>query len=118
MSCGGGTSADRMLVSISITPGVATTTADGRIQFVATGTFSAPPVTVSPLPVNWSGSWSGAPVWCDPDGCAGMNPQGLAICFAHTPGVTITASAPRDPKLPVDTKNVPMVSGTATLNCE
>ncbi len=92
--------------------------ASPEVKFVATGTFSAPPVTVTPLPVNWSGSWSGVPLWCTPEGCAGMNPTGVAVCFSTSSGVIITASAPSDPKLPLDAKNVPMVSGTATLNCE
>jgi hypothetical protein len=47
-----------------------------------------------------------------------MNPTGVAVCFSTSSREIITASAPSDPKLPLDAKNVPMVSGTATLNCE
>lgn len=106
-----------MLESISISPSTVTTSADGQVHFVATGTFSAPPVTVSPLPVNWSGNWLAVPLYCLSGGCAGMNPTGVAVCFGNTLGVTITASAPSDPNLSLGTKNVPIVSGTATLNC-
>jgi hypothetical protein len=122
ISCGGmtnpGANPSRMLQSISIRPSTVSTTADGQVQFIATGAFSAPPLMVSPLPVNWSGSWSVVPLYCFSTGCAGMNPDGMAVCFGDSPGVTITASAPSDPKLPLGTKNAPMVSGTAILNCD
>jgi hypothetical protein len=122
INCGGmrsmGADPNRTLLSISVSPSSATTSAAGQIQFVATGIFSQAPLTVTPLPANWSGNWSGVPLYCFSDGCAGMNPRGLAICFGNTPGVTITASAPSDPMLPLGSKNVPTVSGTATLNCE
>lgn len=123
ISCGGMHSmgvADpsRTLLSISVSPSSVTTSAVGQIQFVATGIFGQPPLTVTPLAANWSGNWSGLPLYCSSDGCAGMNPNGLAICFGNTPGVTITASAPSDPMLPLGSKNVPTVSGTAALNCE
>ncbi len=54
MSCGGGTNPNRMLESISISPAIAHAQ-NGQAQFVATGTFSASPRTVTPLAVNWSG---------------------------------------------------------------
>jgi len=48
LSCGSG----RRLQSITITQ---TVIANGQeVQFVATGTFSAPPTTVTPLPVDWT----------------------------------------------------------------
>jgi hypothetical protein len=119
ISCGGGTNSDRMLESITISPAVATVPGK-QVQFVATGTFSASPTTVTPLAVNWGG-----PVLpmldvsaCTPNGCSGIDAQGLAICGQTWTGmVTITASAPRDPKLPLYTQNVPMVSATARLVC-
>lgn len=47
LACG---SSNRQLQSITIN-----SVANGQqIHFVATGTFSAPPTTVSPLPVSWS----------------------------------------------------------------
>ena len=48
LSCGTGT--HRYLESINIS-----STANGQqISFVATGTFTAPPTTVTPLPVDWT----------------------------------------------------------------
>lgn len=52
LSCGSGSSGsnNRQLQSIAINEVV-----NGQqVQFIATGTFSAPPTTVSPLPVSWS----------------------------------------------------------------
>ncbi len=46
-SCGG--SANRQLASISISPA----TGSGAASYTATGTFTASPVTVTPLPVSW-----------------------------------------------------------------
>jgi hypothetical protein len=118
LSCGT-TNSNRMLNAISISPAVAQAQS-GQAQFVATGTFSASPMTVTPLPVNWGGPplpLSDASA-CIPSGCPGIDSQGMATCDQTWTGtVTITASAPRDPKLPLYTQNVPMVSATATLNC-
>jgi hypothetical protein len=51
LGCGGG-SLGRQLQSITITQ---TATSNGEeLQFVATGTFSAPPTTVTPLSVDWT----------------------------------------------------------------
>src|SRR5580692_4726494 len=54
VSCGnagaGMAGTGRQLQSITITQ----TTNGQQIQFLATGTFSAPPTTVSPLPVAWT----------------------------------------------------------------
>src|SRR5580700_1705645 len=54
VSCGnagaGMAGTGRQLQSITITQ----TTNGQQIQFLATGTFSAPPTTVSPLPVDWT----------------------------------------------------------------
>ena len=48
LACGGGN--NRQLQSISISQ-----TVNGhQIRFVATGTFSAAPTTVTPLPASWS----------------------------------------------------------------
>ena len=117
LSCGGGTNPNRMLESISISPAVANAQ-NGQAQFVATGTFSAPPVTVTQLPVNWIGPPLPLnPVACTPNSCPGINSQGLATCGGISGTATITASAPRDPKLPLYTQNVPTVTGTATLVC-
>lgn len=119
LSCGGG-NPNRMLEMISISPSSATAQ-NGQAQFVATGTFNASPITVTPLPVNWSGPalpLSSSSVPCTPNGCPGIDSHGLATCGQSWTGTfTIAASAPRDPKLPLGTQNVPMMTGTATLTC-
>jgi hypothetical protein len=49
LACGS-SSSNRQLQSITINGAV-----EGeQFEFVAAGTFSAPPTTVSPLPVSWS----------------------------------------------------------------
>jgi hypothetical protein len=119
MSCGS-TNSNRMLQSISISPS-SVTAQNGHAQFVATGTFSASPITVTLLLVNWGGPalpMSLNPVACTPSGCPGIDNLGMATCGQTWSGtVTITASAPRDPKVSLGTQNVPMLSATATLNC-
>jgi len=109
LSCGA--SSGRMLESISVSPQAG----HGQVQFVATGTFTAPPVKVTPLAVNWT-----LPAQPLCAGCgAGLTPQGLATCPILPPNVNVpvTASAPVDPKLPLNSQSVPTVSGTATLVC-
>jgi len=50
LSCGSGSESNRQLQSITIAQ-----TANGQqIEFVATGHFSSPPATVTPIPVEWS----------------------------------------------------------------
>ncbi len=119
ISCGTGSSPGRTLVSISVSPAVATPQNPGlAVQFVATGIFSEPPITVTPLPARWKGNWKALPNFCNVQACAGINPNtGLALCGGVPPKATITASAPSDPTLPLGSQNVTMVSGTATLNC-
>lgn len=48
LTCGNGSG--RRLQSIAISK----TTSGSQIQFTATGTFSAAPTTLTPLPVDWS----------------------------------------------------------------
>jgi hypothetical protein len=119
LSCGSSNS-NRMLQSISISPS-SVTAQNGHAQFVATGTFTASPVKVTPLLVTWSGPalpLSSNPVACTVNGCPGIDSFGLATCGQSWSGTaTITASAPRDPKQPLGTQNVPVVSATATLIC-
>ncbi len=57
----GGNPIKRQLVSISVSPATATGT---NTAFTATGTYNAPPFTVTPLPVSW---WAMGP-GIDPPG--------------------------------------------------
>ena len=92
-----------------------------RLQYVATGTFSAPPLTVTPLPVNWCVKLAplASPGVCGPPGNSdpGITSQGLATCGTSTLGATVTPLAPSDSKLPLNAQGVPMVSGSAALDC-
>jgi hypothetical protein len=116
LSCGG-TGSNRMLESISISPSSAQAQ-NGQAQFVATGTFTASPVTVTPLAVNWIGPPLPLnPVACTPNNCPGIDSHGLATCGSLVGTLTITASAPRDPTLPLSSFNVPLVTSTASLVC-
>jgi hypothetical protein len=109
-----------MLESISITPNPAVAK-NGQVQLVATGTFSAPPVTVSPLAVDWS--QSPCDNLCNTSGSNVIGPisvdsTGLATCAKGYSGTaTVQAVAPVDPNLPPDTQNVPVVRGSANLTC-
>ena len=70
----------RMLAAISITPTVAQA-ANGQtqVQFVATGTFTEPPITVTPLAVSWN--FANTPLTaCLANNCAQITSQGVAMC--------------------------------------
>lgn len=114
LSCGA--SSNRVLESISVSPQAG----NGQVQFVATGTFSAPPVKVTPLPVNWCVK---NPKMASPELCAPpstppvITSQGLATCGTLTFSLSVFAEAPADPNLPLNAQGVPGVVGTATLVC-
>jgi hypothetical protein len=117
-SCGGGS--NRVLESISLSPNPATAK-NGTVQLVATGTFSSAPVTVSPLPVDWS--QSPCDDLCDIRpaliGPINVNSEGLATCAVGYSGTaSVKAVAPKDPKLAPDTQNVPVITGTASITCQ
>jgi hypothetical protein len=114
LSCGA-SSNSRMLQSISVSP----QTANGQVQFVATGTFNAPPFTVTPLPVNWcvQNPKSAQAALCGAFSPDVITSQGLANCETLAFSVTVNAEAPADPKLPLNTQAVPGVVGSATLVC-
>jgi hypothetical protein len=80
-----GTNSSRQLQSISIQK-----TAQGsQIQFVATGTFSAAPATVTPLPVAWS------------IGLLAPPPQQYTYTLTTQPFVFDCASIGSNPPIPV-----------------
>ena len=116
-SCGGGSSS-RVLESISISPDPATAK-NGTVQLTATGTFSSSPVTVTPLAVDWS--QSPCDNLCNTANLIGpisVNTAGLATCAEGYSGTApVKAVAPKNPMLPPDTQNVPLVTGTANITC-
>jgi hypothetical protein len=107
LACGG--SSNRHLQSIAIKE-----VANGQeIQFVATGTFSAAPTTVSPLPVFWS--------YAPPPGQYTLTTQPFTFqCdFVGAYPSPLVAWAPPDPNAP---GNGPlsaetMIRASTEINC-
>ena len=107
MACG--SSSNRQLQSISINA-----VANGeQIQFVATGTFSSSPTTVSPLPVSWS--------FAPPPGEYTLTTQPFTFqCVNAGPYASpIVALAPADPNAPSSgsMSATKMVSASGPINC-
>ena len=120
VSCGGNsmmTMSARQLQSITVSP----TSADakssgGMVQFTATGNFNMDPM-MAMTPVRWSvgNPFSAQPV---PAGVS-VDMNGLAQCSGFTGMVTIEATAPMDPNMPLSkmTMTTMNVSGMAQLTC-
>jgi hypothetical protein len=87
LGCGSSGSGNRQLQSIAVNG-----TGMIQLQFTATGTFSASPTTVSPLPVSWY--------------VVNPTPDGEAYALTSQPfqsmcqNATLVAVAPADPKAP------------------
>lgn len=97
LSCGSG----RHLRSITISQ-----TANGQqIQFVASGTYSAAPITVTPLPVQWTIGLMAPP---PPTYTYTLTTQPYVFnCTGSGPYLPVGAYAPTDPNAPAtgSTKN-------------
>jgi len=107
LACGSGS--NRQLQSIAINE-----VANGQqIQFVATGTFSAPPTTVSPLPVFWS--------YAPPPGQYSLTTQPFTFqCdFVGTYPSPLIAWAPPDPNAPSSgsLSTTTMMRASAQITC-
>ena len=112
VSCGGGSG--RQLQSISISKTVVGT----NIQFVASGTFSSSPTTVTPLPVDWASgllappppqytyTLSTQPYVVD---CSNPNQAGMA---------QVSAFAPRDPNAPMNGTAKTVITGSTSFACQ
>ena len=94
LACG---SSNRQLQSINITA----TTEVGQVRFTATGTFSTPPTTVAPLPVDWANGLLAPPVQTL-NYTLSTQPYVLS-CAGLPPGtpVQVTVFAPQNPSAPV-----------------
>lgn len=104
IACGSGS--NRQLQSIAVN----TTSNSGEITFIATGTYSAPPTTVSPLPVSWG-----------LDGGTGqytLTTQPFEIA-CNASGGPVEAIAPADPNAPSSGSiaSTKMVSASASDLC-
>jgi hypothetical protein len=107
LACGSSGS-DRQLQSITITPAI-----DGdTVVFSASGTFSAPPTTVSPLAVSWS--------FAPPDSTYALTTQPFSFSCANpqSPG-PIVAMAPANPSAPAtgSAANTKMVINSGPIPC-
>ena len=104
VACG----SNRQLRSITINAAV-----NGeQIQFTATGTFSASPTSVTPLPVSWS--------YAPPPGQYNLTTVPFSFDCAHpeSPG-PIVAMAPQDPDAPSSgsISATKMVSASGPIPC-
>jgi hypothetical protein len=112
LACGSGS--NRQLQSITISSVVSSE----QIQFTATGTFSAAPTTVSPLPVDWGLGLFAPP----PPGNLqyALTTQPFVFdCLGLGPFVPVDAFAPSDPNAPT-TGSWPfakMVTASTTIPC-
>lgn len=86
--------AGRQLQSITVTA----TPNGNQIQFVATGTYSAAPTTVSPLPVDWANGFLAPPAQTLSYNLSAQ-PYAFA-CAASGTEIQVTALAPRNPGAP------------------
>ena len=113
LSCGSGNG--RQLESITLTQ---TTINNGQdVQFVATGTFSAPPTTVTPLPVDWTTDGLMAPPPQIYDYTLSTQPY-VVNCTALEPAVPqVVAFAPRDPNAPTSGTSKTVVTAAAMAGC-
>jgi hypothetical protein len=109
LACGSSTNSGRQLQSITINA-----VANGaQIQFVASGTFSASPTTVSPLPVSWS--------FAPPPGQYTLTTAPFKFqCENAGPYASpIVAMAPADPNAPScgSISTTTMVSVSGPIDC-
>jgi hypothetical protein len=111
MGCG--SSHSRQLQSITITK-----TANGQqIQFVATGTFSAPPTTVTPLPVDWTLGLM-APPPLTYDYTLTTQPYLYDCANAGAYSLPVVAFAPTDPNAPASGATAKVVVASGGLPCQ
>jgi hypothetical protein len=104
LACGS-SSSNRQLQSITIDVDIM----GNQSSFVATGTYSAPPTTVSPLPVSWS--------YAPPPGSYTLTTQPFTPqCPEPSP---IVASAPVNPNAPSSgsTSTVAMIMQSTASPC-
>jgi hypothetical protein len=114
LSCGSGNSSGRQLQSITIN----STVVGQQVQFTATGTFSAPPTTVSPLPVSDWGIGPFAPPPATVQYTLTTQPF-VFDCSGAGPFLPVTTLAPTDPDAP-STGSLPwakVVTASAPIPC-
>jgi hypothetical protein len=119
-SCGGGSmmmTSTRQMQSITVTPMAADPMAsNGMVQFTAMGNFNMAPMSAN-VPVRWS---LGSPFSTQPAPMGvSINQNGLAQCSGFMGMITVEATAPMDPNMPMSqmSMNSMNVTGMAQLTC-
>jgi hypothetical protein len=108
LACGSGSSENgRQLQSIS----VAKTQNGNQFQFVATGTFSGPPTTVTPLPVNWTDAAT------DPPFTYTLSIQPYVVNCVSSGLHQAVAFAPPDPNAPSVGTTTSIIRGGVGFVC-
>jgi hypothetical protein len=120
-SCGGNSmmamNSTRQMQSITVTPTSADPMASsGMVQFTAMGNFNMAPMSAN-IPVRWSlgnpFSTQAAPMGVS------ISQNGLAQCSGFMGMITVEATAPMDPNMPMSqmSMNSMNVTGMAQLTC-
>ncbi len=119
-SCGGNSmmtmNSTRQMQSITVTPMTADPMASsGMVQFTAMGNFNMAPMSAN-VPVRWS---LGSPFSMQPPMGVSINANGLAQCSGFMGMITVEATAPMDPSMPLSqmSMNSMNVTGMAQLKC-
>jgi hypothetical protein len=124
VACSGGMMSSmmttRQLQSITVTPASATaqTMNSNQVQFSAMGHFNMTPMSAAPQ-VLWSiGNPFSSSSMPAPEGVS-INANGLAQCTTFVGTVTIQATAPIDPNMPLSQMSMMTsnVAGMAQLTC-
>lgn len=111
LSCGTGT--HRYLESITIN-----STANGQqISFVATGTFTAPPNTVTPLPVSWTLGLMAPPPETFTYALT-TQPYVYDCANAGSANLPVVAFAPINPNAPSSGTTKTVVTAAAPIHCQ
>ena len=120
VSCGGGSmmmTSTRQMQSITVTPMAADPmSSNGMVQFTAMGNFNMAPMSAN-VPVRWS---LGSPFSTQPAPMGvSINQNGLAQCSGFMGMITVEATAPMDPNMPMSqmSMNSMNVTGMAQLTC-
>jgi hypothetical protein len=119
-SCGGKSMmmiSNRQMQSITVTPMAADPmSSNGMVQFTAMGNFNMAPMTAN-VPVRWS---LGNPFSTQPAPMGvSIHQNGLAQCSGFMGMITVEATAPVDPNMPMSqmSMNTMNVTGMAQLTC-
>ena len=114
LACGSSSNRGRQLQSITIN----STVVGQQVQFTATGTFSAPPATVTPLPV---GDWGIGPFAPPPESVQyTLTTQPFVFdCTGPGPYLPVSTFAPSDPNAPAtgSLQWAKAVTATAPIPC-